>query len=58
MNACEIGLKSLMQILILIETRIILDKCDSTLDVKIRVSVEIKITIKFLCRVVGLKVKR
>lgn len=58
MNACEIGLKSLMQILVLIETRIILDKCDSTLDVKIRVSVEIKITIKFLCRVVGLKVKR
>ena len=58
MNACEIGLKSLMQILVLIETRIILDKCDSTLDVKIRVSVEIKITIKFLCRMVGLKVKR
>ena len=58
MNACEIGLKSLMQILVLKETRIILDKCDSTLDVKIRVSVEIKITIKFLCRVVGLKVKR
>ena len=58
MNACEIGLESLMQILVLIETRIILDKCDSTLDVKIRVSVEIKITIKFLCRVVGLKVKR
>ena len=58
MNACEIGLKSLMQILVLIETRIILDMCDSTLDVKIRVSVEIKITIKFLCRVVGLKVKR